>query len=118
MTNRHHNSVQKQQAPAQISPLPKPRSFSSEMAQGKNEMAPMSNSGVTSFSFSNLIVDTVAEPSSSLYNRSVQAKLEIGDPNDKYEQEADNVAKAVVKQIDHSPQGQEQPPTSQSSSLA
>ncbi|MEQ8755500.1 MAG: DUF4157 domain-containing protein [Coleofasciculus sp. G1-WW12-02] len=36
----------------------------------------------------------------------IQAKLTIGEPNDKYEQEADQVASQVVEQI-HSPQAQQ-----------
>jgi hypothetical protein len=34
----------------------------------------------------------------------IQAKLNIGEPNDKYEQEADNTAAKVVQQINSSPQ--------------
>lgn len=42
-------------------------------------------------------------------NSSVQPKLTIGQPNDKYEQEADRVAAQVVQQI-HSPQKTEEKP--------
>ena len=38
-------------------------------------------------------------------SRQIQAKLNIGEPNDKYEQEADANAAKVVQQINSSPQG-------------
>ena len=43
--------------------------------------------------------------SSALLNSPLQTKLTIGEPGDKYEQEADNVAKAVVQKI-NTPQAQ------------
>lgn len=121
MTNRDYKPVQKQQNTSKIAALPKSRSFSSEISQGETEVAPKLEMNAHPFHFNNLTVGTV-EPASSpnltqnLVPGSVQAKLTIGEPNDKYEQEADNVAKAVVKHIDSSQPEQEQSSIHQMSS--
>lgn len=45
--------------------------------------------------------------STPFFNNTIQPKLKVGAPNDKYEQEADRVANNVVRKIQRSPQNNE-----------
>ncbi|MEM9163041.1 MAG: DUF4157 domain-containing protein, partial [Cyanobacteria bacterium P01_F01_bin.4] len=69
--------------------------------QRKTEAAPESQPNFN-FGQLNLLAQETTPPPSPIASP-IQAKLTIGQPGDKYEQEADNVAKAVVQQI-NSPQ--------------
>lgn len=113
MKNHEHKPFQKQKTTDKIGALPEPRPFSNKMSQGKTEVAPKLEMGANPFHFSHVTVSTVepALPNSpqGLVPGSVQAKLTIGEPNDRYEQEADNVAKTVVKHLDNSQPDQKQP---------
>lgn len=83
--------------------LLQPRPFANEVAahgsgevpqvQGKTE--PMG----TGFHFRNVSVGGATAPIPPAEPLLLQAKLTIGEPNDKYEQEADRVAKEVVQRI-------------------
>ncbi|MEO1589681.1 MAG: DUF4157 domain-containing protein [Cyanobacteria bacterium J06632_22] len=58
------------------------------------------------FDFNQIAITKGKQPMSTLSTLPVQAKLTIGQPNDKYEQEADTVAQQVVKQL-NAPQSQQ-----------
>ncbi|MBE9070077.1 DUF4157 domain-containing protein [Leptolyngbya cf. ectocarpi LEGE 11479] len=123
MKNRDRSPIQKQRTTPKIAILPEPRSFSSKTPQGEINVASKLETATNPFHFSNLTVSTVepsspSTPNQSLIPGSVQAKLTIGEPNNSYEQEADNVAKTVVKHIDNSQSDQEQPALHQMPTVA
>lgn len=89
-------TAKKQSTPQQSTTLPAARSFVDKATSAETTIAPK-RASTAPFSFSDVsVVDTAS-------GSPVQTKLSIGEPGDKYEQEADSVARQVVQQI-NSPQ--------------
>ena len=85
--------------------LPPSRSFVTDTNPLETVIAPKANISTTSFNLSQIDFDETAKSHPTTDFAAIQPKLTIGEPGDKYEQEADNVAKVVVQQI-NSPQAQ------------
>ncbi|MEO0433620.1 MAG: DUF4157 domain-containing protein [Cyanobacteria bacterium J06656_5] len=85
--------------------LPPSRSFVTDTDPLETVIAPKANISTTSFNLSQIDFDETAKSHPTTNFAPIQPKLTIGEPGDKYEQEADNVAKVVVQQI-NSPQAQ------------
>ena len=108
MASRDLNPSQQQQATPKVAPLPQPRPFTPETAEPETEVAPKLEPGTNPFQFSHVAVGS-SDPGAPSPNSNqnviaspIQAKLTIGEPGDRYEQEADNVARAVVQHINSS----------------
>ncbi|MEL6130535.1 MAG: DUF4157 domain-containing protein [Cyanobacteria bacterium J06554_6] len=96
MASRDRNPKQPTSAQNKSTTLPQTRPFADQSTQAETAVASKSTA---SFSFS----DVSVVPSAAGRGQPIQPKLTIGEPGDKYEEEADKVAKQVVQRI-HSPQ--------------
>ncbi|MEM1256817.1 MAG: DUF4157 domain-containing protein [Cyanobacteria bacterium P01_H01_bin.21] len=107
MARSDRTSKKKQQSSlSKNTTLPSSRPFLANTDPLETVITPKTDTSTTSFNLSQIDIDgTTAKSHLTTDFAPIQPKLTIGEPGDKYEQEADNVAKVVVQQI-NSPQAQ------------
>ena len=106
MARRDRTSKKKQQSSlSKTTTLPSSRPFLANTDPLETVITPKTDTSTTSFNLSQIDFDETAKSHPTTDFAPIQPKLTIGEPGDKYEQEADNVAKVVVQQI-NSPQAQ------------
>ncbi|MEM9484766.1 MAG: DUF4157 domain-containing protein [Cyanobacteria bacterium P01_F01_bin.116] len=108
MARSDRTSKQQQQESSSLknTTLPPSRPFLENAAQAETTIATKAEDSATPFHFDQVDVnnpETAQSEPAADFTPPVQAQLTLGQPGDKYEQEADNVARAVIQQI-HSPQ--------------
>ncbi|MBE9070076.1 DUF4157 domain-containing protein [Leptolyngbya cf. ectocarpi LEGE 11479] len=108
MTRRDRTSKKQQQSSSsKHTTLPPLRPFVTDTDSLETVIAPKADISTTSFDLSQIGINgttaVASHPTTDFMP--IQTKLTIGEPGDKYEQEADNVAKVVVQKI-NSPQAQ------------
>lgn len=97
---------QQQESSSNNTTLPQSRPFLKDAAPTETTIATKTEDSATPFHFDQVNISNPKTPQSNPtadLTPPIQAQLTLGQPGDKYEQEADNVARAVIQQI-QSPQ--------------